>query len=167
MTPLDYESAWLHAPWGMAGIAADGRVCALNPAFAACSGAAGEKLLGMSEADLRARLDTLPLERHRVETAGTLRAIHYIRLITRQRMDQEWLTHLAETLREPLASIYGFAELLMSQDYDYPTRRDLTTTMLEQMELMTSLINERLDTSKPLLTWPARGALDRKPLETT
>lgn len=56
------------------------------------------------------------------------------------------LSHVAELLREPLASIYGFAELLLTQDYDEATRRDLTATLLEQVEVMSNIINSELDT---------------------
>ena len=56
------------------------------------------------------------------------------------------LSHIAELLREPLASIYGFAELLLTQNYDEETRRDLTATLLEQVEVMSNIINSELDT---------------------
>ncbi len=56
------------------------------------------------------------------------------------------LSHIAELLREPLASIYGFAELLLTQNYDEETRLDLTATLLEQVEVMSNIINSELDT---------------------
>jgi len=55
------------------------------------------------------------------------------------------MSHVAELLREPLASIYGFAELLLTQNYDEETRRDLTATLLEQIEVMSNIINSELD----------------------
>jgi signal transduction histidine kinase len=58
------------------------------------------------------------------------------------------LAHIAEALREPLASIYGFSELLLTQDYDEETRIDLTSTLLDQVEVMSNLINEQLDVRK-------------------
>lgn len=165
MTPPDFENAWARSPWGMAAINPDGNVCAVNPAFSTCCGMPAAQLLGLSEAGLRVLLDALPLERHRVEADGAPDVIYYIRLTTQQRMDQQWLSHLAETLREPLASVYGFTELLLTQDYEFATRRDLTKTMLDQLDLMINLINERLDTSKPLVAWPTQGALDKKKIE--
>jgi K+-sensing histidine kinase KdpD len=65
------------------------------------------------------------------------------------------LSHIAELLREPLASIYGFAELLLTQNYDEETRRDLTATLLEQVEVMSNIINNELDTRNHK---PAAGA---------
>lgn len=56
------------------------------------------------------------------------------------------LSRVAELLRAPLASIYGFAELLLTQDYDEETRCDLTATLLEQVEVMSNIINSELDT---------------------
>jgi signal transduction histidine kinase len=55
------------------------------------------------------------------------------------------LSRIAELLREPLASIYGFAELLLTQNYDEETRLDLTATLLEQVEVMSNIINSELD----------------------
>jgi signal transduction histidine kinase len=49
-------------------------------------------------------------------------------------------------LREPMASIYGFAELLLTQNYDEETRRDLTSTLMEQVDVMSNIINNGLDT---------------------
>ena len=65
------------------------------------------------------------------------------------------LSRIAELLREPLASIYGFAELLLTQNYDEETRRDLTATLLEQVEVMSNIINTELDTRNHK---PAAGA---------
>ncbi len=60
------------------------------------------------------------------------------------------LSRIAELLREPLASIYGFAELLLTQNYDEETRLDLTATLLEQVEVMSNIINSELDTRNNL-----------------
>jgi signal transduction histidine kinase len=55
------------------------------------------------------------------------------------------LSRIAELLREPLASIYGFAELLLTQDYDEELRHELTATLLDQVEAMSNIINAQLD----------------------
>ena len=61
------------------------------------------------------------------------------------------LSRIAELLREPLASIYGFTELLIHQNYDEVTRLELTSTMLGEIEVMMDLINRQLDlTQDPL-----------------
>ena len=56
-------------------------------------------------------------------------------------------------LREPLASIFGFAELLLTQNYPDDVRLDLTETLLNQVEAMANILNERLNlTHKPAQT---------------
>jgi signal transduction histidine kinase len=47
-----------------------------------------------------------------------------------------------------MASIYGFTELLMTQDFDKAERRDILDTIYRQSELMISIINELLDLAR-------------------
>jgi hypothetical protein len=42
------------------------------------------------------------------------------------------------------ASIYGFVELLLTQNYDEETRRGLTSTLMGQVEAMGNIVNESL-----------------------
>jgi signal transduction histidine kinase len=138
-------AAWTRSPWGMAMVGADGRVAAVNATFREIAGKTEDQLLGMAEADLDALLCSLSLERRRVEFGDAdLRAVHYAvpaspGIVAAQRAER-----VAEDLREPLASIYGFVELLLTQNYDEDTRRGLTTTLLEQVEAMGNIINESL-----------------------
>jgi signal transduction histidine kinase len=75
--------------------------------------------------------------------------IAYFRDITHEtevdRMKSEFLSHAAHELRTPMASIYGFTELLMSQEFDAATRRDLLATIHKQTEWLVNIINELLD----------------------
>jgi PAS domain S-box-containing protein len=64
------------------------------------------------------------------------------------RMKSEFLSHAAHELRTPMASIYGFTELLMSQEFDAATRRDLLATIHKQTEWLVNIINELLDLSR-------------------
>ncbi len=61
------------------------------------------------------------------------------------RMKSEFLSTAAHELRTPMASIFGFTELLLTQSFDEDNRRDLLTTMYQQSELMIKIINELLD----------------------
>ena len=143
------HAAWSHCPWGMALIGNTGTVEAANPAFVSSAGLGIEQLLGMEEADLDAHLGTLDLPRRRVEVSvEALRAVHYLCDFAVPKQDMRYLARVAEALREPLASIYGFTELLLTQNYDEPTRRDLTAMVLEQVEELGNLINERLDLTR-------------------
>lgn len=147
--PTFLGAAWQHCPWGMAAIGSEGNVLGVNPAFEFCTGIAASAALGLSEAALDARLGELQVEHHRVETPGNeLRAIHYVRCSGELTAHELRLPHVVETLRESLGSIYGFAELLLTQNYDDETRRDLTATLLAQADTMANLINEHLDIRK-------------------
>lgn len=55
------------------------------------------------------------------------------------------IEHLAELLREPLCAIQGFAELLLTQQYDEATRLELTATLLAEAEALSDIINQQLD----------------------
>jgi signal transduction histidine kinase len=98
----------------------------------------------MSEADFIFQLDLPVIDHLRVDVAsGCIRAIHYVRRrVTRQEYDMK---QIAEKLRAPLASIYGFTELLLTQQYDDGTRSNLTSAIIEQVEVMAFVINEKLD----------------------
>ncbi|MCX7147624.1 MAG: PAS domain-containing protein, partial [Sulfuritalea sp.] len=88
----------------------------------------------------------------RSANAETVSQILYLRDITHEtevdRMKSEFLSHAAHELRTPMASIYGFTELLMTQDFDEAERRDFLDTIYRQSELMISIINELLDLAR-------------------
>jgi signal transduction histidine kinase len=63
-------------------------------------------------------------------------------------MKSEFLSHAAHELRTPMASIYGFSELLLTQKFDETERQDLLSTVFRQSELMISIINELLDLAR-------------------
>ena len=162
------EAMWKNHTCGIVAIGVDGNVRAVNPAFETCTGIVGATILGMGEADLDALLGTLQLERRRVETAGSgLRAVHYLRSAAQPSRDGGGMSNFCEMLREPLAGIYGFAELLLTQNYDEETRRNLAATLLEQAEVMSNLLNQRLDAThyrqEPVLL-QASTALARRAL---
>ena len=144
MTHSQFEAAWRHCPWAMVAVSDDGKLREVNPAFERCTGIAAEDALGMSAANFAARLGSLPLEVCRVEMVDDgLSAIYYLHLASSSRKNGLQLARLTEALREPLASVYGFAELLLTQNYDEETRRNLTATLLEQVEAMTNIINDQ------------------------
>ncbi|HMV52961.1 MAG TPA: CHASE domain-containing protein [Rhodocyclaceae bacterium] len=76
----------------------------------------------------------------------------YFRDITREaevdRMKSEFLSTAAHELRTPMASIFGFAELLLKRDYDEATRRRLLDTIHRQAQLLINLVNELLDLAR-------------------
>lgn len=66
---------------------------------------------------------------------------------TEQRRN-EFLSTAAHELRTPMASIHGFAELLLAREFDAATRRDLLATIHAQSSLVTELLNELLDLAR-------------------
>lgn len=88
----------------------------------------------------------------RLSNAATVSQILYFRDVTHEtevdRMKSEFLSTAAHELRTPMASIFGFAELLTQQDFDEATRRELIGTIHQQSALMSSIINELLDLAR-------------------
>jgi signal transduction histidine kinase len=149
MSQSPIEAAWLHCPWGMAVIAADGTLSAFNAAYGEHMGLAQDDLLGKSEADLDALTTSLLKDYRRVEVLrDDVRAIHFLGDAPGTEGSVGHLASIAEMLREPMASVYGFAELLLTQNYDEDTRRELTATLLEQVEAMSNIINQEFDNHK-------------------
>jgi PAS domain S-box-containing protein len=88
----------------------------------------------------------------RLSNAETVSQILYFRDVTHEtevdRLKSEFLSHAAHELRTPMASIYGFTELLLSQEFDAFDRTDFLNTIFRQSELMISIINELLDLAR-------------------
>ncbi len=76
----------------------------------------------------------------------------YLRDITHQaevdRMKSDFLSMAAHELRTPMASIFGFTELLLHREFDENTRRDLLETIHRQVTLLVDIINELLDLAR-------------------
>ncbi|MCX7175337.1 MAG: CHASE domain-containing protein [Proteobacteria bacterium] len=84
--------------------------------------------------------------------AASVSRILYLRDVTHEaevdRMKSEFLSHAAHELRTPMASIFGFSELLLEMDLDEATRRDLLETIHRQTHLLVEIINELLDLAR-------------------
>lgn len=139
---------WTHAPWGIAAVGSDGKICAINPAFEHCTGIASIELLGQPESVLNERLEMTLFDHRRIEvnTSGVL-AVHYISNAIAEETIAQKLSRVAETLREPLTAVYGFTELMLRQNYDDAQRQELLETMVEQIQLISGIINTHLDQS--------------------
>ena len=76
----------------------------------------------------------------------------YLRDVTREteldRMKSEFLTTAAHELRTPMSSVHGFAELLMSREFDPETRRTIAATIHRQSSLLVQMVNELLDLAR-------------------
>jgi signal transduction histidine kinase/integral membrane sensor domain MASE1 len=84
--------------------------------------------------------------------SSNLSRILYLRNITREaevdHMKSDFLAHAAHELRTPMASIFGFSEVLLTMDFDEPTRRELLDTIYNQTKWLVCIINELLDLSR-------------------
>jgi PAS domain S-box-containing protein len=84
--------------------------------------------------------------------AKSISQILYLRDITHEaeidRMKSEFLSTAAHELRTPMASIYGFSELLLAQPFNAQEQHELLSTIFKQSELMASIINELLDLAR-------------------
>jgi signal transduction histidine kinase len=60
-------------------------------------------------------------------------------------MKSEFLATAAHELRTPMASIYGYAEILIHEGFDVPTQREILKTIYTQSGLMANILNELLD----------------------
>lgn len=105
------------------------------------------------------QLLTLSAPRHGVlavtgvlSRAHTARKLFYFRDVTHEvevdRMKSDFLATAAHELRTPMASIYGFSELLLTDEFDDETRRDLLRTIHQQTEDLVKIINELLDLAR-------------------
>jgi len=96
---------------------------------------------------------------HRVLTAA-LKASHmrsvsqvlFLHDITHEaeveRLKSEFLSTAAHELRTPMASIYGFAELLLKQELNSDERKEFLSIIFKQADLMSSILNELLDLAR-------------------
>jgi signal transduction histidine kinase len=73
----------------------------------------------------------------------------YLRDVTREaeidRMKSQFLEMAAHELRTPLTSVLGYAEVLLAQEFDAETQREMLGTIYRQSQVVTSIINELLD----------------------
>ncbi len=119
----------------------------------------------LATADLReGDADVIRLERpRRTIVARTVREVRggygnpdqrviYLRDVTREteidRMKSEFLSLAAHELRTPMSSVLGFAELLISRDFDAATQRSIAQTIHRQSLLLVQMVNELLDLAR-------------------
>ena len=88
----------------------------------------------------------------RCSQSSTVSQILYLRDVTHEtevdHMKSEFLATAAHELRTPMASILGFSELLIHEEFDAPTQQELLTTIHTQSTLMAKILNELLDLAR-------------------
>jgi signal transduction histidine kinase len=88
----------------------------------------------------------------RLSESGTVSQILYVRDITHETeveaLKSEFLATAAHELRTPMASIYGFAEVLLTQTTDAESRKEFLGIIHKQSRLMVDILNELLDLAR-------------------
>lgn len=96
----------------------------------------------------------------RLASSDSVSHVLYCRDVTHEtvvdRMKSEFLSHAAHELRTPMASILGYAELLLAMEFSEEERREHLTTIHRQSQLLVAIINELLDIARI----EARGGKD-------
>ncbi|MDH3420815.1 MAG: ATP-binding protein [Gammaproteobacteria bacterium] len=76
----------------------------------------------------------------------------FMRDVTREReidrMKSEFLSIAAHELRTPMTSVRGFAELLLSEQYDVKMTREIAETIHRQSTLLVHIVNDLLDIAR-------------------
>lgn len=63
-------------------------------------------------------------------------------------MKSQFLSTAAHELRTPMASVFGFSELLLSREFDAQTTREILTTIHQQSESLVSMLNQLLNLTR-------------------
>nr|HPG81334.1 PAS domain S-box protein [Piscinibacter sp.] len=88
----------------------------------------------------------------RLNLGGHGESILYFRDVTHEtevdRMKSEFLTTAAHELRTPMASIFGFAELMLKRPVPPDRQRDVMETIHRQASLLINMVNELLDLAR-------------------
>jgi PAS domain S-box-containing protein len=110
-----------------------------------------------SFAELPKILDMRPPANVKLATAwheghGAVSKMLHLRDVTQEaeldQMKSTFMSMAAHELRTPMASIYGFTELLLTREFKPAKQRDLLQRIMRQSESMIDIINELLDLSR-------------------
>lgn len=84
--------------------------------------------------------------------AGKISQVLHLRDVTLEsevdQMKSEFLSTAAHELRTPMASIYGFSELMIHRNLSPERQREVISTIYRQTGLMISIVNELLDLAR-------------------
>ncbi|MEI8169094.1 MAG: ATP-binding protein [Rhodoferax sp.] len=88
----------------------------------------------------------------RTSSSSSVSQILYFRDVTHEseidHMKSEFLATAAHELRTPMASIFGFSELLLTQDLDAEAQQESAKIIYNQSKLMAKILDELLDLAR-------------------
>lgn len=84
--------------------------------------------------------------------SSTVSQILYFRDVTHEtevdQMKSDFLSTAAHELRTPMASVFGFSEVLLAQEFDAATQHEFLTIIHSQSKLMADILDELLDLAR-------------------
>jgi signal transduction histidine kinase len=114
--------------------------------------AASNAASGSQTIELRDPIKRVLQVQIRLSSVGSVSQILYFRDITHETevesLKSEFLATAAHELRTPMASIYGFTEVLMSDSKDPELRQEFLGIIHRQSKLMVQILNELLDLAR-------------------
>ena len=88
----------------------------------------------------------------RCSQSSSVSQILYFRDVTHEtevdQMKSEFLSTAAHELRTPMASVFGFSEVLLAQEFDPATQHEFLTIIYKQSKLMSNILDELLDLAR-------------------
>lgn len=88
----------------------------------------------------------------RLSNSSTVSQILYVRDVTHETevemLKSDFLATAAHELRTPMASIFGFAEILLTHSCDAASQREFLEIIHKQSKLMVQILNELLDLAR-------------------
>ncbi len=131
------------------------QICLPQAAF---PGTAALRAVSASAAEQRPRIELSGPGRRVLEVClreselDSVAQILYLRDVTREtevdQLKSEFLSTAAHELRTPMASIYGFSEVLLTQDLPEAERQEFLAIIFKQSGLMAAILNELLDLAR-------------------
>lgn len=128
-------------------------LAALRSAAHSGADSAQRQLIELKEAPGQAKISRRVLKvTLRESQEHTVSQILYLRDISHEtavdRMKSEFLSTAAHELRTPMSGIFGFAEVLLTEQLSEDERREFLEIIYRQSKLMASILNELLDLAR-------------------
>jgi two-component system sensor histidine kinase VicK len=122
------------------------------PGLAACLGEPGSKVnKGVLITVARPQTTVISLVSQRSPTPTVSQVLYAVDVTAQHQLDtvkSEFLSMAAHELRTPMASIYGFTELLIGREMTPEKRKDVLGRIYRQSQQMINILNELLDLAR-------------------
>lgn len=99
----------------------------------------------------RPKMRVLSRVERNLQCEGIAKVMYFRDISVEYEVDQmksQFLSTAAHELRTPMASVFGFTELLLSREFDVETRREILHTIHQQSESLVNMLNQLLDLAR-------------------